>query len=232
MVPLIFSLFRLGMIFTTGLISLLVQFIIGIIDFFSLEVEVAKKDEMLKDLLRVELFVQIVEFIFYIWLFYYFNQVSRNITPVRYLDWSITTPLMLITLSAFLNHGGGKSLRLMEFLSEHKGSIIKIVLLNAAMLLFGLFGEFGYLSPLISTLLGFIPFIINFVYIKQTFLPSSDDTFKNAVFYWFLFFWSLYGVFPLTSYKIKNTGYNILDIFAKNFFGLFLAYIINSRAKI
>lgn len=232
MVPLIFSLFRLGMIFTTGLISLLVQFIIGIIDFFSLEVEVAKKDEMLKDLLKVELFVQIVEFIFYIWLFYYFNQVSRNITPVRYLDWSITTPLMLITLSAFLKHGDGKPLRLLEFLSEYKGSVIKIVLLNAAMLLFGLFGEFGYLSPLLSTLLGFIPFIINFIYIKQTFLPSSVDAFKNAVFYWFLFFWSLYGIFPLTSYKIKNTGYNILDIFAKNFFGLFLAYIINARAKV
>lgn len=219
------------MIFATGFISLLVQFVIGVIDFLSLDVEVGKKDEILKDLLKVELFVQIIEFIFYIWLFYYFNQVSRNITPVRYLDWSITTPLMLITLSAFLNHDDNKSIRLLDFLSNHKGSIIKIVLLNAAMLLFGLIGEFGYLNPYLSTLLGFIPFIINFMYIKQTFLPSSEDKFKNAIFYWFLFFWSLYGVFPLTSYKIKNAGYNILDIFSKNFFGLFLAYIIHSKAK-
>jgi bacteriorhodopsin len=219
------------MIFATGLISLLVQFVIGVIDFLSLDVEVAKKDEILKDLLKVELVVQIVEFIFYVWLFYYFSQVSRNITPIRYLDWSITTPLMLITLSAFLNHDGSKSGRLTDFLSEHKGSLVKIVLLNAAMLLFGLFGEFGYLSPFLSTILGFIPFIINFMYIKKTFLPSSEDKFKNAIFYWFLFFWSLYGVFPLTSYKIKNAGYNILDIFAKNFFGLFLAYIISTKAK-
>jgi hypothetical protein len=63
-------------------------------------------------------------------------------------------------------------------------------------------------------------------------LASSEDTFKNAVFYWFVFFWSLYGVFAVTSYTIKNTGYNILDIFAKNFFGLFLAYIVWSKSKV
>jgi hypothetical protein len=40
---------------------------------------------------------------------------------------------------------------------------------------------------------------------------------------WFVFFWSLYGVFSTMSYTTKNTGYNILDIFSKNFFGLFLA---------
>jgi len=28
------------------------------------------------------------------------------------------------------------------------------------------------------------------------------------------------------NYTNKNTGYNILDIFAKNFFGLFLAYTV------
>ena len=219
------------MIYSTGLLSLFVQFVIGVVDYSALGIEVGQKDELLKDLLRVELVVQVIEFIFYIWLFYYFSSVSRNITPFRYLDWSITTPLMLITLSAFLNHDASKPTRLLEFLSSNKGSIVKIVLLNAAMLLFGLVGEFGFLSPFVSTFLGFIPFIINFIYIKQTFLPSSEDKFKNAVFYWFLFFWSLYGVFPLTSYKIKNIGYNILDIFSKNFFGLFLAYIIHAKSK-
>lgn len=219
------------MIYTTGLISLLVQLVIGLIDFFALGLEVDKKDELLKDLLKAELVVQIIEFVFYVWLFIYFSQVSRNITPYRYLDWAFTTPLMLITLSAFLNHDDTKSARLLDFLSNHKSSILTIVLLNAAMLLFGLIGEFGYLSPLVSTVLGFIPFIVNFMYIKHTFLPASDDKFKNAVFYWFVFFWSLYGVFPLTNYKVKNAGYNILDVFAKNFFGLFLAYVIRTKAK-
>ena len=109
--------------------------------------------------------------------------------------------------------------------------MIKIILLNGAMLLCGLVGELGYLSPYVSTTLGFIPFALNFNYIKETFLPSSEDIYKNALFYWFVFFWSLYGVFALMSYTTKNTGYNILDIFAKNFFGLFLAYIIWSKSK-
>ena len=219
------------MIYTSGVISLVIQLLVGVIDYLAVNIDISKKDEILKDLLKVELFVQVIEFIFYLWLIYYFSKVSQNITPIRYLDWAVTTPLMLITLSAFLNHDGNTSSRLTDFLSTHSGSVVKIVLLNAAMLLFGLVGELGYLSPLLSTALGFIPFIINFKYIKDTFLPSDEDKFKNAVFYWFLFFWSLYGVFAVMNYTIKNTGYNILDIFAKNFFGLFLAYIVWSKSN-
>ena len=219
------------MIYISGVISLIIQFIVGLIDSFALTIEISEKDEFLKDLVKVEVFVQGIEFLFYIWLFFYFKHSSQNITPFRYLDWSVTTPAMLITLSAFLSHDGTTGTRINDFLSSHSGSIVRIVLLNAMMLFFGLIGELGYLNKYVSTALGFIPFTLNFKYIKETFLPSSNDTFKNAVFYWFVFFWSLYGVFALTSYTIKNTGYNILDIFAKNFFGLFLAYIIWSKSK-
>ena len=217
------------MIYTSGVFSLVVQLLVGIIDYLAINIEIDKKDEFLKDLLKVEVVVQIVELIFYIWLFYYFHQVSKNITPFRYLDWGITTPLMLITLSGFLSYKEGTSTRLSEFVYNNAGPIVKIVLLNAAMLLCGLIGEFGYLSAYMASALGFIPFILNFNYIKDTFLPSSEDKSKNALFYWFVFFWGLYGVFAVMSYKIKNTGYNILDIFAKNFFGLFLAYVIWSK---
>jgi bacteriorhodopsin len=216
------------MIYTSGIISLSIQAIIGVIDYAAIYLKVDLKDELLKDILKVEFLVQIIEFIFYIWLFYYFKKNSQNITPFRYLDWAITTPLMLITLSAFLSHDDTKTTRLHDFLSDNKHSVIRIVTLNAAMLFFGLIGEFGYLSAYTSTALGFIPFILNFKYIKDTFLPAGDIL-KSFVFYWFVFFWSLYGVFAVTKYTIKNTGYNILDVFAKNFFGVFLAYIIWSK---
>jgi hypothetical protein len=219
------------MIYTSGIFSLIIQVIVGIIDYLAINIDLNPKDELLKDLLRVELFVQIIELIFYIWLIFYFSKVSRNITPFRYLDWAITTPLMLVTLAGFLSHDGTKSIRLVDFLYNHTGSIVKIVFLNATMLFFGLIGEFGYLNPYMSTALGFIPFILNFKYIKETFLPSSEDKLKNALFYWFTFFWALYGVFALMNYTNKNTGYNILDIFAKNFFGLFLAYVIWAKSK-
>jgi hypothetical protein len=144
------------MIYLSGIVSLMIQFTVGVIDYLALNIKVDSKDELLKDLLRVELGVQIIEFIFYIWLVFYFNQVSRNITPYRYLDWAVTTPLMLITLAAFLQHDGTATSRLTDFLSNHTVSIINIFLLNAAMLLFGLIGEFGYLSHYTSTAQGFI----------------------------------------------------------------------------
>ena len=99
------------------------------------------------------------------------------------------------------------------------------------MLFFGLISELGYLNVYLATALGFIPFALNFKYIKETFLPSNEDAFKNALFYWFVFFWALYGVFAVMDYKTKNTGYNILDIFAKNFFGLFLAYAVYVKSN-
>ena len=219
------------MIYISGVISLIVQVLTGVIDFLALNIDVIAKDQLIKDLLQVELFVQLIELIFYIWFIYYLHGASKNITPFRYLDWAITTPTMLITLSAFLNHNGNKTNRLSEFIFNNAESMIKIVLLNGLMLTCGLLGEFGYLSHYTSTALGFIPFAINFKNIKDAFLPDYNDFFKNAVFYWFVFFWGLYGVFALTSYTIKNTGYNILDIFAKNFFGLFLAYTVWTKQK-
>ena len=219
------------MIYTSGIVSLIVQVIVGIIDYLALNLKIDPKDEILKDLLKVELAVQSVEFIFYAWLIYSFSKVSKNITTFRYLDWMVTTPLMLITLSAFLKHDGTTGDRLTDFLSKNKGSVIKIVLLNAAMLFLGLMAELGYLSTYTAVALGFIPFVLNFKYIKDTFLPTSPSKTKKAVFYWFVFFWALYGVFATMNYETKNVGYNILDIFSKNFFGLFLAYVIWSKSN-
>jgi len=45
-----------------------------------------------------------------------------------------------------------------------------------------------------------------------------------------LFFWSLYGIVGLLPYYIKNTIYNILDLFSKNFFGLLLSYLIITKS--
>ena len=36
--------------------------------------------------------------------------------------------------------------------------------------------------------------------------------------------WSFYGISFIFNSKIKNTGYNILDLFSKTFYGLFILY--------
>ena len=219
------------MIYISGIFSLIVQVVVGIIDYFALNLNVNSNNILLMDLLQVELIVQIVEFTFYMWLILYLHNMSKNITPFRYLDWAITTPLMLITLSAFLSHESNTTTRLTDFLSKNANSVIKIVILNSLMLFFGFIGELGILNVYTSTILGFIPFTFNFKFIHDTFLRLTKDTFKISVFYWFVFFWALYGVFAVTSYTTKNTGYNILDIFAKNFFGVFLAYIVWTKSQ-
>ena len=42
----------------------------------TIKLKIDSKDEILKDLLKVELVVQIVEFIFYVWLIYFLPRLK------------------------------------------------------------------------------------------------------------------------------------------------------------
>jgi hypothetical protein len=95
------------------------------------------------------------------------------------------------------------------------------------MLLFGYLGESKIINTLTGVVLGFIPFFIYFYLIYINYVRQTVTGWK--LYLYFFFFWSLYGVAALLPYYIKNTFYNILDLFAKNFFGLFLSYIIVSK---
>lgn len=217
------------MIFETGLFSIFIQMVVNVIEVWGLSMAVAPKDEILRDILKVEVIVEFIELAFYIALIYFFKQIEGTITPYRYIDWAFTTPLMLITLMAYMR---GSSGRLMEFLSNNAGSIVTVCSLNALMLLSGFLGEIGLLPILLTTGLGFIPFATYFGYIYEEFVPSADEDtdYKRTLFFWFVGFWMLYGLFALLSYTAKNVSYNILDLFAKNFFGVFLSLTIWSRS--
>ena len=217
------------MIYETGLFSIFIQMVVNVIEAWGLTMSVAPKDEILRDLLKVEVVVEIIELVFYIVLILFFNQLTGTLTPYRYIDWSFTTPLMLITLMAYLRGSPG---RLTDFLSENVGSIVIVCCLNALMLLSGFLGEIGMVPILVTTALGFIPFATYFGYIYENFVPSAaeDVDYKRTLFFWFVGFWMLYGLFALLSYTAKNVSYNILDLFAKNFFGVFLSVIIWTRS--
>jgi bacteriorhodopsin len=113
------------------------------------------------------------------------------------------------------------------------------------MLLFGYLGEVNVIPLIWGVLIGFIPFIIYFYIIYDKFVKSdshtttytdTDNMQSNVnstilkLFLYFLFFWSLYGIVGLLPYYIKNTIYNILDLFSKNFFGLLLSYLIITKS--
>ena len=213
----------------TLIISITVQIITGIIEIFSLFVKVPEQFSLISQLLILEVSVQVIEGLFYIWLAYNFNSIT-DVTPKRYIDWSITTPTMLITLICYLIYSGNREkndtskLELFSLLSNNSSAIITILYLNWLMLIFGYLGEKKIIPIYIGVLLGFIPFLIYYflIYIKYAVLSRNGF----FIFWYFFFFWSLYGIVAFFPYYMKNTFYNILDLFSKNFFGIFLSYII------
>ena len=216
-------------IYTSLIASIIVQIITGIIEVNSLFIRVPLKFLFLKQIMLLEVFTQFIEGLFYIhWLYNFHNII--NVTPRRYFDWIITTPTMLISLIFYLifleykDNNKSDKLNFFKLFNKEFYTIITVLLLNWAMLLFGYLGEISAIPLLLGVLLGFIPFLIYYYIIYKKYALLSNDGLK--VYIYFLFFWSLYGVVAVLPYKIKNMCYNILDLFSKNFFGLFLSYLL------
>jgi bacteriorhodopsin len=228
-------------------VSVAVQVISAVIQFFPMFMSVPPAYMILKQLLILENIVQVIQGSFYTWLVYNVKN-ETNITAKRYMDWVITTPIMLISLVCymiFLRGSGESNVDIFSILRENSAVIITIVLLNALMLFFGYLGEVNVIPVIWGILIGFIPFIIYFYMIYDKFVKSDTNTNTNTnisntqsninttilkLFLYFLFFWSLYGLVGFLPYYIKNTLYNIIDLFSKNFFGLLLSYLIVSKS--
>ena len=218
--------------FITLVISIIVQIITGVIEVGAFFITVPTAYYLIRELLILELVVQIIEGTFYFWLAYNFTKII-NVTPKRYIDWAITTPTMLITLILYLIYLNKRTidetneLDFFTLLKENSDIIIPVVILNWIMLLFGYLGEMKIIPSLIGIILGFIPFLMYYYMIYVNYVTENNSGY--LLFWYFFFFWSLYGVVTVLPYYIKNSFYNILDLFAKNFFGLFLSYIIFFR---
>jgi hypothetical protein len=216
-------------IYTSLLFSIITQVITGFIELFALFINVPSKLLFLKQMLFLELFVQFIEGFFYIYWFFNFNKFS-NITPKRYFDWAFTTPSMLTTLIFYLiflkykEENTSDNLNFFALFHQEFNTIIIIFLLNWLMLLFGYLGEVNLIPISLGVILGFIPFLIYYYIIYTNYAILSNEGIK--LFFYFFIIWSLYGVVAVLPYKIKNICYNILDLFSKNFFGLFLSYIL------
>jgi len=215
----------MNLIVSTGIVSLFIQIVTAIFDFYVLGLNIPKKLIILKNLLILEFIVQIIEGSFYIWMIFNFSKNS-NITPARYYDWMITTPTMLFTYSFYLlylkNNENNNDIPFGDLVYTNLPILTIIFILNGIMLFIGYLGELNKIERYKATLLGFIPFIIYFYIIYVNFVGPSG----KFIFWWFFVLWSLYGIASLLSYTLKNISYNILDLFAKNFFGIYLAYIL------
>jgi hypothetical protein len=218
-----------NLIYKSGVWSIIIQIITFIIGLYVLLIQTPISLLVVKQLLWLETISQVIEFVFYAWMVSNFSKI-KNITIYRYYDWILSTPLMLYVYMMYLafmknkENVNGIQKNLYDLTKENCSIIIVVLLLNALMLMFGYLGEIKKMSFNLAAVLGFIPFIIMFymIYINYAqYTKLGIDTF-----WYFSGVWALYGVASVMSYKVKNISYNILDLFAKNFFGLYLAYLL------
>ena len=216
-------------------ISLVIQVITGIVTFKGMFMKVSKNNKVLIDIITLENIVQVIEGIFYFYMAFALSGIDLNfVTPRRYFDWYITTPTMLISTILFMEYQNRKEknkkqIRIFEFLKENKTNVIKIVFFNFMMLTLGYLGETNYINKPISIFIGFIFFGLSFENIYTNFVGNNSS---NKKLYMFLIsIWSLYGIAAVLPSIPKNLSYNVLDIIAKNFYGLFIYYKIVKSVK-
>lgn len=232
-----------NILYLTVQISLIVQVLTGLVDIYALTWNYKGDMRMIKGLIGIETFVQLIEIVFYFWLYMQFDSAVR-ITEKRYYDWVITTPSMLFILIVYLDflrydnsvpEINDESVTTTEYLFhafQKNGNNLSIILfLNFLMLIFGYLAERKFINKYFAVISGFVPFLLYFYHIYVNYALHSEN--GKILFSIFAGIWSLYGISLLLPYTWKNISYNILDIFSKNFFGIYLVYIalINIMSK-
>jgi bacteriorhodopsin len=182
-------------------------------------------------------------------------QDVSKLASIRYYDWIITTPLMLLSMIVYMKYLESTStqsdstqsdstqsdstqsdstqsdspVRLTEFIKTHRCDIARIFGFNLLMLYFGYLGETNAIDKWTSTLFGFFFFAL--AWNKVYSFASKTDIGKN-VYFPLLVIWSIYGIAALADDTTKNNVFNVLDLFSKNFFALFLYHqVLRVNAK-
>ena len=115
-----------------------------------------------------------------------------------------------------------------SILKEEKTNITNIVVSNFFMLLFGYLGEKNIINKKFSIPLGFVFFANTFNLIHNYAIKSVTG---KKIFNIILPIWGMYGIAACLNDTYKNNMFNILDIFSKNFFSLFIYYKLQDISK-
>jgi len=216
--------------------SLFIQILTLLLNIFAFFIPLDKWDFALKEILGLETAVQIVELLFYTWYRERVLLKVNDITEFRYYDWFITTPTMLFSTASYYGYLDSREgeqqkdpFSIWTFFQQNSNWVWLMFFMNALMLLFGYLQELGLMSIFWSSLLGYLGLLGSFGILYTKFVSKTP---QQQGLFWFMFStWSLYGVAAMLPYKEKNISYNVLDIFSKNFYGLFLGYLIYSRRQ-
>ena len=152
----------------------------------------------------------------------YLNKINRSesdntpidwadILKTRYIDWAITSPVLLIILCSVLATIANKKLMF--------STMSSVLMLNYVMLMFGFVGETNNLNKYVSVIFGGSAFYTMFYVIYKNFLDVTKMD-SIAVYSFYFIIWGLYGIMYMLDNTYKNIGFNILDFLSKTLFGL------------
>jgi bacteriorhodopsin len=174
------------------------------------------KDPKVRHIMNLETCISIVAAFFYgKFMEDLENKVDyETINTNRYLDWAITTPIMLLVLVLALLYNNKQGS--MNFISY-----LIILFFNYVMLGFGYLGEIEMMDKNMANIIGFGGFAGLYYFIYNKYLRNNSNMDNKILFGAFVFLWALYGVIYMFEPQARNIGYNILDLFSKCFVGIF-----------
>jgi bacteriorhodopsin len=172
-------------------------------------------DPTVRHVMNLETCISIVAGYYYSIFITKVNDTTKHvdwseITKLRYIDWSITTPLMLITLCLVLAKNSKQII--------HFTTLFFIIILNYLMLGIGYYGVAHPQYKLLAMLGGFIPFFAMFYLIYVNYYGNKVA--NKILFYLYFVVWSMYGIVYMFPEVPKNVGMNILDLIAKCLIGI------------
>lgn len=227
---------KYNLVLWTVYFSIFMQFATSIVQVNGLFIKLPEEHSILKDILMMETIVQVIEASFYLWLVFNFRNIQKMASK-RYYDWVITTPLMLLATIIYMKYlelnenqkdPQGTIIKFKDFISDNAVNITKITVSNFLMLLLGYLGEIDVMSIVNSVIVGTLFFIYTFYVIWDEYAKYSKE--GSMLFYFLFVVWGLYAVAALMKAKYKNISYNLLDIVSKNFYGLYIYYVIKMIA--
>jgi bacteriorhodopsin len=145
----------------------------------------------------------------------------KRVQKLRYLDWVITTPMLL------------KSLHLLAEEKGFQGSFAPALGCNLGMIVFGYLHEFEHSKQRrqLYLILGFIAFagVLKYVYEWGTYLKSKGSKVDDLLKFFYIG-WTMYGLNTLTpNEEIRQTVFNISDLFNKAIYSLVLEDVIQNK---
>ena len=175
------------------------------------------KNVSMRHILNLETCISIVAAFFYGKFVTEFEKPTidyKSINLNRYVDWAITTPIMLLVLILAFKYNTTQK-------AQVKFTDYLIILaLNYGMLGSGYIGDIGKISRITATIIGFIFFGLLYFFLYNTYLNQSNAS-NKMLYSAFFILWSLYGVFYLMEQTYRNVGYNLLDLCSKCFVGIY-----------